>query len=67
MLYKHTGDPVYMRTFTSVYYGRKDYDLARKTVVRCYGHYKINKGYGPNNIINGTWYSEEGKKRIRMA
>ena len=30
--------------------------------LRCYGHYKINKGYGPNKIINGTWYSEEGKK-----
>ena len=33
MLYKHTGDPGYMRTLAGVYYGRKDYDLARETEV----------------------------------
>ena len=35
--------------------------------LRCYGHYKINKGYGPNNIINGTWYSEERIGKLAVA
>ena len=36
MLYKHTGDPGYMRTLAGVYYVRKDYELARKKPLRRY-------------------------------
>ena len=64
MLYKHTGDPGYMRTLAGVYYGRKDYELARK-----YYEIAAEQGDHYSNIGLGYiwYYGRTGERDYKKA